>query len=540
MDIVALIGLLLAISLISITYLVKMMPNTEVKLVYIGTHKIGKNWFIRGEVAVLEFAIRYSSLSRKVLEIDLLNYDDYSLVMRLVKRRVRPALDGMEKVRVEINTRELPIGLYLVQLHIGDKVYTSNTNPKYNYEKYPWIIAVMEPFKMGNRSSFKFPLLKVPYGLGVNIHFVLPRKIDLDMMHLAGISIVRMDLFWSHVERSPKEYNLDGYIQLAQELLKRGMRPLFILDYGNPLYDNGLPPSSELGVRAFAEYAMYVVSRLDKEGNIIWEVWNEPNIEVFWKPKPNATQYAELLKATLKAIRSANPNAVVIAPATSGVDLEFIEKLLKIGALRGIDAISVHPYRDNIPETVLTDYKKLREILAKYGLNLPIVCSEWGYSTWSNGISMRRQAAYVVRMYITNLMEGIPITIIYDWKDDGPDINNAEHNFGLIADYESAGLRLIKPAYFAIYNTARILHDYVVKNYTIKDNVVIVEFINERSRKYVVWSFGGENEIALRVGWSKVKVTNLFGKTRIYETMYEVLSLKVSEEPIFIERYNSG
>jgi len=146
----------------------------------------------------------------------------------------------------------------------------------------------------------------------------------------------------------------------------------------------------------------------------------------------------------------------------------------------------------------------------------------------------------VVRMYITNLMEGIPITIIYDWKDDGPDINNAEHNFGLIADYESAGLRLIKPAYFAIYNTARILHDYVVKNYTIKDNVVIVEFVNEKNRKYVVWSFGGESEIALRVGWSKVKVTNLFGKTRIYEVMYGMLSLKVSEEPIFIERYNSG
>ncbi|RLF04122.1 MAG: hypothetical protein DRK00_07420 [Thermoprotei archaeon] len=59
--------------------------------------------------------------------------------------------------------------------------------------------------------------------------------------------------------------------------------------------------------------------------------------------------------------------------------------------------------------------------------------------------------------------EGIPITIIYDWKDNGLDISDAEHNFGLIADYESAKLRLIKPAYFAIYNIVRMLYGYAVK-----------------------------------------------------------------------------
>jgi len=36
-----------------------------------------------------------------------------------------------------------------------------------------------------------------------------------------------------------------------------------------------------------------------------------------------------------------------------------------------------------------------------------------------------------------------------------------------------------------------------------------VEFENEGSRKYVVWSFRGEKEITLRVNWSKVKVTSL-------------------------------
>ncbi|RLF04123.1 MAG: hypothetical protein DRK00_07425 [Thermoprotei archaeon] len=166
----------------------------------------------------------------------------------------------------------------------------------------------------------------------------------------------------------------EGYTQLTRELLKRDpLMPLFILDYGNPLYDNGLPPSSEAGIRAFAEYATYVVSKFDKDCDIIWEIWNEPNIEFFWKPKPNAMQYAELLKATLEAIRSANSNAVLIAPATSGVNIEFIKRLLKMRALRGIDAVSVHPYRGSNPESMVTDYRRLREILSIYGFNLPVV-----------------------------------------------------------------------------------------------------------------------------------------------------------------------
>ena len=111
------------------------VPKPEVKLVYVGTYKVGKNWFIRGEISVLEYAIRYSSLSGETVEIELLSYDDYSTITRLIRRRIGPALGSMERMRVKLGTGVLPVGLYLVRVRIGDRVYVANTGPRYNYEK---------------------------------------------------------------------------------------------------------------------------------------------------------------------------------------------------------------------------------------------------------------------------------------------------------------------------------------------------------------------------------------------------------------------
>jgi len=144
------------------------VPKPEVKLVYVGTYKVGKNWFIRGEISVLEYAIRYSSLSGETVEIELLSYDDYSTITRLIRRRIGPALGSMERMRVKLGTGVLPVGLYLVRVRIGDRVYVANTGPRYNYE---------------NRFSSKLPPLR----------------------RLAGISVVMMDLFWSYVEKHPQE-----------------------------------------------------------------------------------------------------------------------------------------------------------------------------------------------------------------------------------------------------------------------------------------------------------------------------------------------
>jgi len=60
-----------------------------------------------------------------------------------------------------------------------------------------------------------------------------------------------------------------------------------------------------------------------------------------------------------------------------------------------LDAVSVHPYREGLmsPETAIYDYKKLRGLIDTYSptgkKNIPIINSEWGYSSNDFEISVR-------------------------------------------------------------------------------------------------------------------------------------------------------
>ena len=101
----------------------------------------------------------------------------------------------------------------------------------------------------------------------------------------------------------------------------------------------------------------------------MWEIYNDPNGE-FWRPKPDATKYTTLARATARGIREAEPAATVIAPAMSGFDWKYMEIFLQSGLLEFLDGVSVHPYRDpnHPPETAATDYKRLRELIDRCAL----------------------------------------------------------------------------------------------------------------------------------------------------------------------------
>lgn len=299
---------------------------------------------------------------------------------------------------------------------------------------------------------------------GVNIHFVTGHEKDLDMIAAAGFKFIRMDFGWQGIERTKGTYNWAAFDELTANLEKRGMRAIYILDYSNSLYEEPIDSKDPLtgkeqkgiaspqrpeSIAAFARWAAAAAEHF-KGSNIIWEIWNEPNIS-FWKPKPDVAQYIALAMATCKAVKAVVPNATIIGPATSEVPLPFLESFLASGVLKYLDAVSVHPYRNysKSPETAVTDYQKLRELIDRYAptekMKIPIISSEWGYSTSTKGVSLETQAAYIVRMQLANLLSGIPISIWYDWKNDGDDPTEHEQNFGTV----SSDLKP-KPAYAAI------------------------------------------------------------------------------------------
>jgi hypothetical protein len=274
----------------------------------------------------------------------------------------------------------------------------------------------------------------VPHGFGVNIHFTDPGPGEVDRFAEAGYRFVRMDFGWGGIERRPGVYDFSAYDRLVAQLAKVNARPILILDYGNRLYDGGQAPHTDAGRAAFAKFASAGAVHFRGKG-VLWEIWNEPNID-FWKPKPSAVDYARLSLATARAVRAADPDAVILAPGTSEFPWPFFETVFRSGLLEHLDAVSVHPYRSQNPETAADDYGRLRALIARYApaakANLPIISSEWGYSTNTRGLSEARQAQYLTRQWLANLASGVNLSIFYDWKDDGPDPRENEHRFGTV------------------------------------------------------------------------------------------------------------
>jgi hypothetical protein len=138
-------------------------------------------------------------------------------------------------------------------------------------------------------------------------------------------------------------------------------------------------------------------------------------------------------------MREAQPEEVIIGPATSLIDLPFIEACVKAGLFDYWSAVSVHPYRQEGPETVVDEYRKLRRLVAKYtasGQSLPILSGEWGYSSGWKNFDPGKQGKMLPREWLTNLANNIPLSIWYDWHDDGHveiehDRNARRAGFGL-------------------------------------------------------------------------------------------------------------
>ncbi|MDQ2800331.1 MAG: cellulase family glycosylhydrolase, partial [Armatimonadota bacterium] len=166
----------------------------------------------------------------------------------------------------------------------------------------------------------------IPQCVGVNIHFTGAPARDLDGLQSGGFGWIRMDFAWDSIEKVKGQYDFSAYDTLVAGLAARHIKPLFILDYGNTLYQTGAPRSPEAQA-AFARFAAAAVTHY-KGKPILWEIWNEPN-GGFWPPGANVLEYRQLAFETARAIKQADPNATVIAPGTSGIPLDFLESVFQ-------------------------------------------------------------------------------------------------------------------------------------------------------------------------------------------------------------------
>jgi len=395
-------------------------------------------------------------------------------------------------------------------------------------------IAAFSPAAMG---AEPLPGPAIPDGFGVNIHFTgLPR--DLHMIAEAGFKFIRMDFAWSRIEQAKGDYdfNESGYDALTLGCEKLGIRVLYILDYSNELYESDRSVRTEAGRLAFAAFAEAVAKRYAGKG-ILWEIWNEANIEQFWRPQPSVDDYCKLVEAAASRIRNADPSGQVVAGATSGIPFEWLEGCFKNGLLNWIDVLSVHPYRSQPPETVIQDYTKLRGLITRYapaGKQIPVISGEWGYSNinWDKSrLTEQQQADYLVRMFLINSYQNIPVSIWYDWKDDGTDPNEREHQFGTVKHDLNP-----KAAYLAAKVLSSTLAGYSIQQKIDlgNENDFAFKLTSGNREAAVFWTLGPEHNVTLPIDPTEVTLIGIYGGKVIINWKTEQLNIRAEQSPQYL------
>lgn len=395
------------------------------------------------------------------------------------------------------------------------------------------ILLALSVCGAGCAANLGLPEQTVPKCFGVEIHFHGENDAQAKQIAEAGFGFVRMDLFWFYVEKQKGEYDFSPYDALLDSLERHGVRAMFILAYGNQFYSGSendkIAPATEEYRKAYAAFAGAAAAHF-KGRNVLWEIWNEPNAGGFWQPAPNVEHYVLMAKKAAAAIRAADPDAVIMGPACYGIDFGFLDQTFKLGLLDAVNTVSVHPYGHMIPEAAAASYKALSEMIRKNGSSAPIVSGEWGYS--SAAVRKDAQAQLMIRMFLSNMLSEVPLSIWYDWHDDGTEPQNWHHNFGVVHhDFTP------KPAYIAMQALNRCLGGYrLVRRATVGGPEDYVLVFSDGARfRVAAWTIGAPRDVELRIDAPSVVLTNVMGKRRKGEVTEGTLRLPVDGAVTYID-----
>jgi polysaccharide biosynthesis protein PslG len=348
----------------------------------------------------------------------------------------------------------------------------------------------------------------------------------LDLAARAGASVVRVDLNWPWTETEPGRYTWSVYDAFAAELAKRRLRPLFILHRPNRLHGRLLagpvgadgdgvvaPPQAPDEVAAFARWAAAAALRF-KAFDPIWEIWNEPDGEGFWPPRPDPGAYTRLARAACRAIRRAVPDAFVAGPAAAEMPTVWdgtkplVEAVLRDDDLMTcLSAVSLHTHRfGQAPETVSRDYAVFRRVRSALGARiLPLIDTEWGDSVYRGGLTEARQAAWLPRMFLTNLMEGVRLTNWYCLVDTGDDDGEMEDRFGLVTRTGRT-----RPSFRAYEVLSRELRGFALREViarfdpaTATGSTILLFCDDRQACKLAAWTTDAGGAPARVAGWTR-------------------------------------
>jgi|SRR5688572_22658346 len=239
-----------------------------------------------------------------------------------------------------------------------------------------------------------------------------------DVMLQSGGAWVREDFAWGQIEPRPGQFAWEGPDRVVGTLRERGLNILGIISYSanwaTPAKEDDASPSAiSFYPPDNSKYYWFVRTLVARYKDHIrhWEIWNEPDNSLFWKPKPDGRLYAELLKTAYKAIKDVDPGIKVVTGGVSGNAVPFLEEMIAQGAACCFDILALHPYavpldpkqgrveaRPEVHKLAEVELPKYKAFLARHGVgNRPIWVTEIGWPSGDWGLDAQAQADYLAQ-----------------------------------------------------------------------------------------------------------------------------------------------
>jgi polysaccharide biosynthesis protein PslG len=208
---------------------------------------------------------------------------------------------------------------------------------------------------------------------------------DFDRMR-GVVGTLRIPVYWFRVEPARGQYDFAELDETVASAAAAGVRVLPFV-YGTPPWlstDPARPPlGSASGERTWAEFLRRLVRRYGPRGELWagqrralpirrWQIWNEPNFLLFWRPRPSPDGYARLLRSAARAIRAEDRGATIVAagvaPVEGGMDpWEFLARMYRVpGVERDFDVLALHPYSSSL-RILEYEIRRTRQVMARAG-----------------------------------------------------------------------------------------------------------------------------------------------------------------------------
>jgi hypothetical protein len=331
----------------------------------------------------------------------------------------------------------------------------------------------------------------------------------------SGVKWIREDFEWGGIEPAKEKFNwtfTDSVVRIAK---KNGISVYAIVAY----WPSWTKEYTKEGIDDYISFLKELVGHYKKDIHQ-WEIWNEPNI-FFWQGP--GEMYAELLMKSYIAIKDADSTAQVLGISTSGIDFEFIQKMLQLQA--PFDILTIHPYRSFLEETkFITELKRASDMaVLAGGKQRPVWITEMGWTTYNPHNSwiqegflptpLRVQAELIVRTYLSCIISGTdPKVFWYDLRNDGTDPYNFEDNIGIMnRDFSP------KPAYIAYSTMTRTLKGMkFIKTLTMPEGTFsgLFEDGKDKSKKVIaLWSPEADRSVEIEITSDKAVLINTIGES---------------------------